>query len=274
LLGTELCVFANGVRRANPSLGTTFSIESFARDAARAQQDTAEQSEFLRYSLNIWTESDASWLNMSAWDECTADPEYSGPCFAGLDLSSKLDMTSLVTYWPSTGTVKARYWLPEANAGAREKKDGVPYAAWHRSGHLEYTPGDYVDYATIRAEVLADCRKHGVVGLGYDPWNAGTLIEDLREQGVNCVEVPQTTATLHGPMSDIEAMAINKKIRHGGNPILRWNACNVQLRRDVHGNTGLAKGKSRERIDGIAALVCAAAVAAQRVQPQASIILL
>jgi phage terminase large subunit-like protein len=40
-----------------------------------------------------------------------------------------------------------------------------------------------------------------------------------------------------------------------GNPVLRWTASNVAVRQDPAGNIKPDKERSRERIDGISALV-------------------
>ena len=42
---------------------------------------------------------------------------------------------------------------------------------------------------------------------------------------------------------------------HGGNPVLRWMAANVSLETDAADNWKPSKKKSRERIDGIVALI-------------------
>jgi phage terminase large subunit-like protein len=52
-----------------------------------------------------------------------------------------------------------------------------------------------------------------------------------------------------------------RKIRHVGNPILRWHARNFVAREDAAGNIKLDKEKSRRKIDGMAALVNAVAAA-------------
>ena len=43
----------------------------------------------------------------------------------------------------------------------------------------------------------------------------------------------------------------------GGNPVLRWMAGNVSLETDAADNWKPSKKKSRERIDGIVALIMA-----------------
>ena len=53
---------------------------------------------------------------------------------------------------------------------------------------------------------------------------------------------------------------MSKGIRHGGNPVLRWNAANIAIESDAAGNIKPNKEHSTERIDGIAALVDALSV--------------
>ena len=54
---------------------------------------------------------------------------------------------------------------------------------------------------------------------------------------------------------------MGREIRHNGHPILRWHASNAVVRRDAAGNIKLDKEKSRRKIDGMAALVCAVGAA-------------
>jgi phage terminase large subunit-like protein len=42
---------------------------------------------------------------------------------------------------------------------------------------------------------------------------------------------------------------------HGGNPVLRWNADNLVVEIDSSGNFRPSKKRSREKIDGIVALI-------------------
>jgi phage terminase large subunit-like protein len=44
-------------------------------------------------------------------------------------------------------------------------------------------------------------------------------------------------------------------LAHGGNPVLRWMANNVSLETDAADNWKPSKKRSRERIDGIVALI-------------------
>jgi phage terminase large subunit-like protein len=55
------------------------------------------------------------------------------------------------------------------------------------------------------------------------------------------------------PSKEWEKLVISGKLRHGGNPVLRWMASNVAAELDAAGNIKPSKKKSTERIDGIVA---------------------
>jgi phage terminase large subunit-like protein len=53
---------------------------------------------------------------------------------------------------------------------------------------------------------------------------------------------------------------LNKRLRHGDNPILNWCSSNAIAVRDPAGNRKLDKSKATGRIDGIIALLMALGV--------------
>ena len=61
--------------------------------------------------------------------------------------------------------------------------------------------------------------------------------------------------SLAAPTAELERLAISRSLWHGGQPVLRWNASNVAVRQDPAGNIKPDKERSRERIDGISAMV-------------------
>ena len=56
----------------------------------------------------------------------------------------------------------------------------------------------------------------------------------------------------------IEKLLLGRQLAHGGNPVLTWMASSVAIKRDPADNIKPDKAKSRDRIDGIVALVMAA----------------
>ena len=53
---------------------------------------------------------------------------------------------------------------------------------------------------------------------------------------------------------ELERLILDHKLRHGGNPVLRWMASNVETETDAAGNQRPSKARSSERIDGMVAL--------------------
>ena len=50
---------------------------------------------------------------------------------------------------------------------------------------------------------------------------------------------------------------LERRINHGGHPVLRWNMDNAFVRTDPAGNLKIDKEKSTEKVDGAVALVMA-----------------
>ena len=61
------------------------------------------------------------------------------------------------------------------------------------------------------------------------------------------------------PTKYFESLVLDKKINHGGHPVLRWMMSNVSIEEDSAGNIKLSKKKARDKIDGIAGLIMAIA---------------
>ena len=150
--------------------------------------------------------------------------------------------------------ILCRFWCPEAGITERSRRDGVPYGDWARDGYLVPTPGNVTDYAFIRAEVLALAQQYQIVEIGFDRWNATQLVTELGQDGATCVAVAQTSAGLGPAWRELTKLILEGRLRHGGHPVLRWMAANVEVETDAAGNERPSKEHSGERIDGMVAL--------------------
>ena len=74
--------------------------------------------------------------------------------------------------------------------------------------------------------------------------------------------IGQGLASLSGPTRELMTRIAAGRIRHGGHPVLRWNAANLVLETDVAGNLKPSKARSTKRIDGLVAAVMAVALLA------------
>ena len=59
------------------------------------------------------------------------------------------------------------------------------------------------------------------------------------------------------PMVQFERRVMEQKLRHGGNPVLRWQVDNLAVIRNALGLMAPAKDRSGGKIDGIVATVMA-----------------
>jgi len=104
----------------------------------------------------------------------------------------------------------------------------------------------------LEAAELFDLRD-----VGYDPWNASQLVVELEQEGVEMVTVRQGFATMSPPTKALLQMVLELRLRHGGDPVLRWCASNVAALYDPAGNVKPDKSRSAHRIDPIVALIIA-----------------
>ena len=57
------------------------------------------------------------------------------------------------------------------------------------------------------------------------------------------------------PTKELMNLVLSKRLRHGGNPVLRWMADNMIVKQDPEGKLKPDKSKSTEKIDGMVALI-------------------
>lgn len=57
-------------RKANPNFDISVYREYFEELVTKAETSNSELNSFLRFNLNIWTNSSVQWINMDRWDAC------------------------------------------------------------------------------------------------------------------------------------------------------------------------------------------------------------
>ena len=252
-------------RKANPNLEgahgeTSVPLRYIRRECERAQEIPAYEAVFKRLHLNVRTEAETRLMPMTDWDLCAEHPILQGNYFAGVDLSSTEDLTSVVFYFPETGAIVPLFFIPKFGATAREKRDRVPYLAWEAGGHIELTPGNRVDYACVRRAINEFAAANpGLQDIGIDPWQSAHLMSDLQVDGFEVVAFPQGFREFNVPTKEVLKLAAEGKLAHGGQPVLRYCVSNVNAITDSQGRIRPSKSKSKSvgRIDGFVALVMA-----------------
>lgn len=249
--------------KANPSLDVTVKREYLRTQAKKAEYIPAYQNTFRRLHLNQWTQQETRWLDLSAWDACD-EPIHEKLlenllCYGGLDLASTSDIAAFTLCFPSDIGEPEQYvwlpffWIPEANLMERSRKDRVPYDAWVRDGIIKTTPGNVIDYNFIIRDIEELGQKYNISEIAFDRWGAFQVSQTLENMGFTMVGFGQGYKSMSPPMTELMRLVVDGKLRHGGNPVLRWMADNLVVSTDPAGNVKPNKSKSREKIDGIVA---------------------
>lgn len=259
-------------RKANPNYGVSVSAEHLAVQCAKAQRMPMFEADFRRLHCGQLVEGAERTIPVTQWAACRhglAWADYAGRrCWGGLDLASTTDLAALVLVFDTLGPAGqvvegwcdcfAWFWVPAYTVDERATQDKQPYGDWVRQGWIKATKGRTTDYGQIRADVVALSRVVQIAALGYDPWNASYLADELRDQdGVKMVEVRQTFPVLTQPTKRLIGMVAEGQIRHGGQGVLTSHIEHFQVARDASGNMRPDKGKAIERIDGAVALIMA-----------------
>ena len=114
---------------------------------------------------------------MEKWDACGAQIDErlleGRPCYAGLDLSSTTDLTSLVLVFPPREDgepyqVLLYFWVPDETLDLRVRRDHVNYDLWARQDFIKTTEGNVVDYDAIIQSMSELSEKYDIREVAYD----------------------------------------------------------------------------------------------------------
>ena len=253
-------------KRSNPSLGITVGIDKVQAACDSARQNPAEENSFRQLRLNQWVKQSVRWMPMDKWDACAmpvnAEALEGRVCYGGLDLSSTTDVTAFVLVFPPTEedesfSVLPYFWIPEDNMELRVCRDHVPYDVWQKQGFLMTTEGNVVHYGFIEKFIEELGEKYNIREIAFDRWGAVQMVQNLEGMGFTVVPFGQGFKDMSPPTKELMKLTLEKRIAHGGHPVLRWMADNIFIRTDPAGNIKADKEKSTERIDGVIALIMA-----------------
>ena len=124
-------------------------------------------------------------------------------------------------------------------------------------GALDLTEGTVIDYRYIRAKINELREEFEISNISFDRWNSTDIVTGLTEDGFEMVKIGQGFASMSAPTKRLLELVLTGELAHSDNPVLRWMASNVIVQTDPAGNVKPDKGKSREKIDGIVALIMA-----------------
>ena len=250
--------------KANPNWGVSVRPEVLLPLQAKAMQLPSAANNFKTKHLNEWVNADTSWMDMRAWDDggrrkLSLDEFEGQQCWVGIDLASKVDIAAMLILFRDQkvdgGFVAfGKYYLPEA---AAYESDNSQYAGWARADHLTVTPGNVIDFDWIENDLRCLVPRFELKAVAFDPFQATQFSTHMMAEGMPMVEVRPTVLNFSEPMKTLEALVLERKFAHGGDPVLTWMVSNVVCHRDQKDNIYPRKERAENKIDGVVALLMA-----------------
>ena len=254
--------------KANPMHGISVYEDAIANRAEEAKHKPAALNEFLCKTLNVWVSANAAWLDRAHWDDPKAiivnprkDPEA---VFIGFDLAATRDLNAVCTlkrFGELDYESEWQFFLPEESLTLIPKHYLDIFQVAIKSGILKLTEGNVMDDREISDYIInQQCQKYNVKEVGYDAYNAASLVARLHDAGLPVKKVGQGMAVLNNPSKYIEKLILNKQIKHDGNPFIGWQLGNCECYTDVNGNIKVRKNEADKaaKVDGIISMIIAA----------------
>lgn len=250
--------------KANPMHGISVFEEAIAARAEEAKYKPATLNEFLCKTLNVFVSANSAWIDRSHWDECAAPVDNREPesVYIGFDLAATRDLNAVCTlkrYSEDDYFAEWKFFLPEEALGHVPQHYQDIFRNAKDSGILHLTQGNVMDDREISEYIKQQASKYDIREIGYDAYNAASLIARLNDNAMPVKKVGQGMAVLSNPSKHLEKLILGKNIKHNGNQFLGWQLQNCEVYEDVNGNIKIRKNEADKsaKVDGIIALIIA-----------------
>lgn len=259
----------NELRKSNPNLGVSVSIDYLLEEIAIAEGSLSKAVEFKTKYCCVKQNSSTAWLSTQTVIKCMGEElkleDFAhNYCVGGIDLSQTTDLTAACVVIEKNGilNVFSKFWLPSERIDEATERDGVPYRLYIERGILEPSGDNFVDYEDCykwftdlveRLEILP-------LVIGYDRYSAQYLIQALDLYGFKTDSVYQGD-NLWGVMQEAEGLMKDNKVNIGDNDLLKMHFLNSAVKMSTERGRGkLVKVSPTAHIDGMAALLDALTV--------------
>lgn len=258
------------LEKANPNWGVSVMPEVVTSLQKKAIAIPSAAGNFMTKHLDVWCSAASGWMNMPAWNKCAREElrreDFEGePCYIGLDLGSKSDMTAKILMFPREDRDGRTYLVTFADfylpSRAIETSPNSQYRGWVEQGLIRVTEGAMTDFNVVEEDIREDLSRYSVQSIAYDPWQATQLISSLEDSGAPLVECRMTVQQISEPMKTLEALVLDGRIQHDGNPCLTWMMGNVVAKVDAKDNIFPRKERYEQKIDGPVAMIIALSAA-------------
>lgn len=253
--------------KANPMHGISVYEEAIAERAEQAKHKPAALNEFLCKTLNIYVSANSAWVDRAYWDDSKTriieKDRVPESVFIGFDLAATRDLNAVCTlkrFEENDFEAEFKFFLPEDGLALIPKHYSDIFRVAVNSGILHITEGNVMDDREISDYIIKQYSKYDMTQeIGFDAYNAASLVARLHEAGLPVKKVGQGMAVLSNPSKQVEKLILNHAIKHDGNPFVGWQLGNCEVYEDVNGNVKVRKNESDKsaKVDGIISLIIA-----------------
>ena len=254
----------NELRKANPNLGISVSVDYMLEEIAIAEGSLSKKTEFLTKYCNVKQHSTQAAFPAVAVEKASGehiDPARFANCYCvgGIDLSRTTDLTACTAVIEKNGElyVLAKFFLPSAKLEEAIARDGLPYDIYAQRGLLQLSGENFVDYHDCEAffRELVERWKIYPLQVGYDRYTAQYLIQDMEAYGFHCDDVFQGF-NLTPVINEFGGLLKDGRIHIGDNDLMKIHLLNTALKHDNQTErVRLVKISTNDHIDGTAALL-------------------
>ena len=247
--------------KANPMHGISIYQDAIKERCAQAQLKPASLNEFLCKTLNVYVSANSAWIDRKYWDDSIGEdkPEPEA-VFIGFDLAATRDLNAVCTlkrYSENDYYANFKFFLPEDALELVPSHYRSIFDQAIQSKILHITEGNVMDDREISEYIKNESTLYNVKEVGYDAYNAASLVARLHDFGIPVKKVGQGMAVLNNPSKHAEKLIMSNAIRHNGNPFVGWQLDNCEVYEDVNGNIKIRKNEADKsaKVDGIIALI-------------------
>ena len=277
--------------KVNPAYGETIPKRYWEDLVNEMRTDPMSESVNRRLHFGQWVSSTSSWDIANKWDRGfhgvkTIEDFKGNEAIIAWDMSQTRDFTSAAIIIPPPikrqvsryteagekigeyevevfqGNTAEKYevfvltWLPRSMEAIKQFQQTIEFDQWVSDGYVRLTEGDTVDSHRVARDIIEACVGLDVIQGGFDRRDADTVYRVLLDTyGDIFFPQIQNAAHMNVAVKALEGAVRNGEISHQGNPLLSWQIGNVELWEDSSGYRWVHKTKSRDKIDGIVAIL-------------------
>ena len=260
--------------KSNPGMieaGGSGSVKiAYLREQAHeALKKPTAMNQWLRYHCNVKTASSEKAIRPGLWTENAGElrPLENRVSYGGFDLGRANDWAAIALVFP------VRDWNEHKEADETTYdliahcfscQEGAidwrrePYSEWRRSGLVTVSQGNQVDFGAVERKIIEWTRLYSTQTWDYDPTFAGQMGQRLLNNfGIQVHMMYQTCRNYNEPIRHMLSKLELQSVRHGGDPVLAWQAGNLTIRRNTQDEWMPDKGATTAKIDAMVAALMA-----------------